>query len=121
MAHSPAPRALSGTQDNPFGVPRQSRAVRSRTPYLLNRVQVGPVPVTRFDGMPLAGAVVKPPTSYCVAGTRLSVTSSVLGMNHPQALLRAKAEALVLHGARVSGVVTRRPPRKGTGGASKTN
>jgi hypothetical protein len=69
----------------------------------LDRIQVGPVPVARLDGVPLASGILEPTTPFSDVGTVLGVTCSILGLDHPEAALRDEAEAVgvVLHGARV--------------------
>src|ERR1035441_315241 len=66
-------------------------------------IQIRPVTVTRLDRVPLAGPVLEPPTPLGHIGTVLGVAGPVLGLDHPEAMLRKEGEglAVVLHSARV--------------------
>jgi hypothetical protein len=54
----------------------------------LDSIQVGPMPVARFDRVPLARSVLEPSTPLGWIGTVLGVVRPVLGLDHAEAALR---------------------------------
>ena len=59
----------------------------------MHRIQVGPMPITRFDRVPLAGPVLEPPRAVGHIGTVLGLAGPVLGLDRPEAALGHKALA----------------------------